>query len=118
MTGWGRSILPLPRWWETVKTLLGAKVNDPATIVTTGLVPVVHGILRHRMDCRDGPGNDGAHAPCCRSWDGENAPETEGTGPAAIVTAGLVPVVQGGRAMMGWRERFLAGRQETARGRA
>ena len=27
-------------------------------VVTTGLVPVVHGISEYRMDCRDKPGND------------------------------------------------------------
>jgi len=37
--------------------------HEPHHPVTTGLVPVVHGILRHRMDCPDKPGNDAG-------WDG------------------------------------------------
>ena len=30
----------------------------PSAVVTTGLVPVVHGIWKRPMDCRDKPGND------------------------------------------------------------
>ncbi|KKB78247.1 hypothetical protein VW35_11365 [Devosia soli] len=30
----------------------------PSSADTTGLVPVVHGMWKHPMDCRDKPGND------------------------------------------------------------
>ena len=30
----------------------------PSAVVTTGLVPVVHGMRKRPMDCRDKPGND------------------------------------------------------------
>ncbi|MET3926290.1 hypothetical protein [Devosia sp. 2618] len=33
--------------------------NAFRSFVTTGLVPVVHGMPGYRVDCRDKPGNDG-----------------------------------------------------------
>jgi len=48
--------LSFPRKQKPPFQATGHKPHHP---VTTGLVPVVHAILRHPMDCRDKPGNDG-----------------------------------------------------------
>src|SRR5690606_15598627 len=57
--GWGLLALSFPCGGMLRQSEAVPGVNMPLHPVTTGLVPVVHGILRHCVDCRDRPGNDG-----------------------------------------------------------